>query len=50
VGGTKWLTAETCAGTRVTVARGVVSVLDKVRHRTIVVPAPHSYLARPVGV
>jgi alpha-tubulin suppressor-like RCC1 family protein len=49
VGGTKWLTAETCAGTRVKVARGVVSVADKARHRTVLVTAPHSYLARPAG-
>jgi alpha-tubulin suppressor-like RCC1 family protein len=49
VGGTKWLTAETCAGTLVKVARGVVSVLDKVRKRTVKVPAPHGYLARPAG-
>ncbi|MGH2938119.1 MAG: RCC1 domain-containing protein [Solirubrobacterales bacterium] len=49
VGGTKWLTAETCAGTRVTVARGVVSVTDKVRHRAVTVKAPHTYLARRAG-
>lgn len=46
VGGTKWLTAETCAGTRVKVARGVVSVTDRLHHRRILVTAPHSYLAR----
>jgi len=45
VGGTKWLTAETCAGTLIKVARGEVSVTDKVRHRTVLVTAPHSYLA-----
>ncbi len=45
VGGTKWLTAETCAGTLVKVARGKVSVTDKVRHRTVLVTAPGSYLA-----
>jgi hypothetical protein len=49
VGGTKWLTAESCAGTRVTVAAGVVSVLDKVRHRTVTVKAHHTYLARRAG-
>jgi alpha-tubulin suppressor-like RCC1 family protein len=49
VGGTKWLTAETCAGTRVTVARGVVSVTDNVRHLTVTVKAPHTYLARRAG-
>jgi hypothetical protein len=46
VRGTKWLTTETCAGTRTTVAAGAVSVLDKVRHRTVLVRAGHSYLAR----
>jgi streptogramin lyase len=46
VRGTKWLTTETCAGTRTTVAAGAVSVVDKVRHRTVVVRAGHSYLAR----
>lgn len=49
VGGTRWLTAESCAGTRVTVARGVVSVTDKVRHRTVTVKAHHTYLARRAG-
>jgi hypothetical protein len=46
VGGTRWLTEDSCAGTRVKVARGIVSVNDRVRHRTVLVRAPHSYLAR----
>jgi hypothetical protein len=46
VRGTKWLTTETCAGTRTTVAKGAVSVFDRVRHRTVLVRAGHSYLAR----
>jgi hypothetical protein len=46
VRGTEWLTEDSCAGTRVKVARGVVSVLDIPRHRTVLVKAPHSYLAR----
>jgi hypothetical protein len=45
VQGTEWLTEDTCTGTRVTVARGVVKVTDFVRHRTVLVRAPHSYLA-----
>ena len=46
VRGTQWLTADTCRGTRVKVARGVVSVRDIPHHRTVLVRAPHSYLAR----
>jgi len=46
VRGTKWLTRDTCAGTLVRVARGVVSVNDFTRHRTVLVRAPNSYLAR----
>ena len=45
VGGTRWLTEDTCAGTRVAVARGVVSVADHRTHRTVLVTAHHSYLA-----
>jgi hypothetical protein len=45
VGGTRWLTEDTCAGTRVSVARGVVSVADRRNHRTVLVRAHHSYLA-----
>jgi hypothetical protein len=47
VRGTEWLTEDSCAGTKVKVARGVVSVRDIPRHRTVLVKAPHSYLARP---
>ena len=46
VRGTEWLTEDSCAGTRVKVARGIVSVRDLPRHRTVLVKAPHSYLAR----
>ena len=46
VRGTKWLTRDTCAGTLVRVARGVVSVNDFTRHRTVLVRAPNGYLAR----
>ncbi len=47
VGGTKWLTEDTCAGTRVKVARGIVAVTDSRTHRTVLVKAGHSFLARP---
>jgi hypothetical protein len=43
--GTKWETTDTCTGTRITVAQGEVRVSDHVRHRTLIVSAPHSYLA-----
>jgi len=46
VGGTKWLTQDSCAGTLVRVARGIVSVNDFARHRTVLVRAPKSYLAK----
>lgn len=46
VRGTKWLVSDTCTATRTTVARGVVAVRDFVRHRTVLVRAGHSYLAR----
>lgn len=47
VRGTEWLTEDSCAGTRVRVARGVVSVRDIPHHRTVLVKAPNSYLAHP---
>jgi hypothetical protein len=47
VRGTKWLTEDTCAGTLVRVARGVVSVDDLPHHRTLLLTAPHSFLAHP---
>ena len=46
VRGTAWLMQESCAGTLVKVTRGQVSVRDLVRHRTILVSAGRSYLAR----
>jgi hypothetical protein len=45
VRGTIWLTEDRCDGTLVAVRSGVVSVLDRVRHRTVLVTAGHSYLA-----
>ena len=47
VRGTKWLVQDSCAGTLTRVARGVVAVSDRVRHKTVTVRAGHSYLARP---
>jgi hypothetical protein len=46
VRGTRWLTRDTCAGTLTKVTRGVVSVRDLRRKRTVTVRAGHSYLAR----
>jgi virginiamycin B lyase len=46
VRGTAWFTRDTCAGTLVKVTRGSVSVRDLVKHRTVVVTAGRSYLAR----
>jgi hypothetical protein len=46
VRGTIWLTEDSCAGTRVSVRRGLVAVSDFRRHRTVMVPKGHSYLAR----
>jgi hypothetical protein len=47
VRGTEWLTEDTCDGTRTYVKRGVVLVKDFVHHKTVVVRAGHSYLAKP---
>lgn len=46
VRGTRWLTADRCDGTLTRVTAGAVSVRDRVRHRTVLVRAGHSYLAR----
>jgi len=46
VRGTRWLTQETCAGTLTRVAEGAVEVRDTRRHKTVLVRAGHSYLAR----
>ncbi len=48
VRGTKWEVLDTCAGTHVTVERGVVETRDFAKHKTISVRAGHSYWARPV--
>jgi hypothetical protein len=46
VRGTRWVTTDTCAGTRTTVTQGAVSVRDLRRKRTVLVRAGHSYVAR----
>jgi hypothetical protein len=46
VRGTRWVTTDTCAGTRTTVTAGAVSVRDTRRKRTVLVRAGHTYLAR----
>jgi hypothetical protein len=46
VRGTRWVTTDTCAGTRTTVTEGAVAVRDLRRKKTVVVRAGHSYLAR----
>jgi virginiamycin B lyase len=46
VRGTAWFMRDTCAGTLVKVSRGSVSVHDLVKHRTVIVTAGRSYLAR----
>ena len=46
VRGTRWLTVDRCDGTFTRVTEGAVSVRDRGRHRTVLVRAGHSYLAR----
>jgi streptogramin lyase len=46
VRGTRWLTLDRCDGTLTRVTAGAVSVRDFRRHRTVLVRAGHSYLAR----
>ncbi len=46
VRGTKWLVQDTCAGTLTRVTKGVVSVRDNVKHKTITVRAGKRYLAK----
>jgi hypothetical protein len=46
VRGTKWTTSDRCNGTLIAVQQHSVLVTDLVRHKTILVTAGHSYLAR----
>jgi hypothetical protein len=47
VRGTKWDTADRCDGTLTSVHKGIVTVTDNVRHKTITLHAGQSYLAKP---
>jgi hypothetical protein len=47
VRGTTWLVQDSCAGTLTKVTKGVVSVFDQVKKRTIVLRAGKQYLAKP---
>jgi hypothetical protein len=49
VRGTEWLVQDSCAGTLTRVKKGVVSVFDQVKKKTIVLRAGKKYLARPTG-
>ena len=49
VRGTKWLVSDSCAGTLTRVVRGVVSVRDILKRKTVRVRAGKRYLARPPG-
>ena len=44
--GTKWLVEDTCTTTTTRVARGVVSVRDFAKKKTVKVKAGHKYVAR----
>jgi len=46
VRGTKWLVQDSCGKTLTRVRKGVVSVEDFVKHKKLLVRAPHSYTAR----
>jgi virginiamycin B lyase len=46
VRGTRWLTVDRCDGTLTRVTGGSVAVRDFARHRTVVVRAGHSYVAK----
>jgi hypothetical protein len=47
--GTQWLTQDTCSETLIRVASGAVRVTDFVRHRSVVLRAPHTYVSRTTG-
>ena len=47
VRGTKWLVQDSCAGTLTKVTKGVVSVRDNVKRKTLIVRAGKKYLAKP---
>lgn len=47
VRGTRWLVEERCSGTFTRVSRGAVTVRDFPKHKTVIVRAGKTYLARP---
>ena len=47
VRGTTWLVQDSCAGTLTQVKKGVVSVFDQIKKKTIVLRAGKKYLAKP---
>lgn len=46
VRGTRWVTVDRCDGTFTRVTEGAVAVRDHTRHRTVLVRAGHSYVAK----
>ena len=46
VRGTYWLTEDRCDGTFTQVIEGIVAVTDFPKHKTVLVRAGHSYLAK----
>jgi streptogramin lyase len=46
VRGTRWVTVDRCDGTATRVTEGAVAVRDFTRHRTVVVRAGHTYVAK----
>ena len=46
VRGTRWVTVDRCEGTLTRVTDGAVAVRDYARHRTVLVRAGHSYVAK----
>jgi hypothetical protein len=49
VRGTQWTTTDRCDGTLIAVQVHAVQVMDFVKHKTVLVRAGHSYLARAPG-
>jgi hypothetical protein len=47
VRGTKWLVQDSCKGTLTKVTKGVVSVRDNVKRKTVLLKAGKQYLAKP---
>ena len=47
VRGTRWLVRDSCAGTLTRVRKGVVTVRDRVKRKTLIVRAGKKYLAKP---